>query len=481
MAGRSPAIFVTAALALLLLALAPTRTGLASASASSIPPNFDATAMAGNEAENAIAINPTNPQNIVAMSTLPDLVAGIAVAVTFDGGKTWTRQVIGTGEGDLGDICCDEQLAWDRFGNLWMVYLHNVDPDTVVALSTDGGLTFTKVASVAPTTPTGSGSTKNAQAKRLRRGGNHFADQPSIAAGANSVWVSYTSFPSTVIQAFGWHVTGLGQFGPVSQLESVPTSAGRGDYGDTAVGPDGQVMVIYQDHTSGQGGTNIYTALDPDGLGPAGFGNPRLLAESRVGGFDYIPAQPNRSVDAEANLAWDRSGGAHTGRVYAVWTQEVKNESDDMNVMLQHSDDNGATWSSPARLNDDDTVNSQYNPAIALDQSSGAVAVSWYDCRKDLGQGGSGDTDGIPNDDFRIWATYSTDGGAHFASNLRVSKGTSNAPDADSFFDTGDYTHASFQSGLFYPAWSDNSNSTGTNPDGKLHQLDLFTAKLTIR
>jgi hypothetical protein len=240
-------------------------------------------------------------------------------------------------------------------------------------------------------------------------------------------------------------------------------------------------MVIYQDHTSGQGGTNIYTALDPDGLGPAGFGNPRLLAESRVGGFDYIPAQPNRSVDAEANLAWDRSGGAHTGRVYAVWTQEVKNESDDMNVMLQHSDDNGATWSSPARLNDDDTVNSQYNPAIALDQSSGAVAVSWYDCRKDLGQGGSGDTDGIPNDDFRIWATYSTDGGAHFASNLRVSKGTSNAPDADSFFDTGDYTHASFQSGLFYPAWSDNSNSTGTNPDGKLHQLDLFTAKLTIR
>jgi len=480
MARRPLAILVASTMALFLLVLASAGTLPASASSSAIPPNFDATAMSGNEAEDAIAINPTNPENVVVMSTLPDVVAGIAVAVTFDGGKTWTRQVIGTGGGDLGDICCDEQLAWDRFGNLWMVYLHNVNPDTVVALSTDGGLTFTKVASVAPTTPTGSNSPSNAQPKRERAGGNHFADQPSISAGANSVWVSYTSFPSTVIQAFGWSISGLGSFGAVSQLESVPTSAGRGDYGDTAVGPDGQVMVIYQDQTSGQGGSRIYTALDPDGLGLAGFGDPRLLARSRVGGFDYIPAQPDRSVDAEANLAWDRSGGPHTGRVYAIWTQEVNNESDNMDIMLQHSDDNGATWSPALRLNDDQTLNSQFNPAIALDQTSGDVAVSWYDCRKDLGQGGSGDTDRIRNDDSQIWTTYSTDGGVHFASDFRVSKGTSNAADADSFFDTGDYTHAAFQSGLFYPAWSDNSNSTEDNPDGKLHQLDLFTAKVKI-
>ena len=480
MTGRSPVVCARAALASLALVLIVAAIKPASASGFSISPNVDASMLPGNEAENAIAVNPTDPNNIVAMSTLPDIDAGIAVDVSFDGGATWTQHVIGTGAGDLGDICCDEQLAWDRFGNLWMVYLHNVNPDTVVALSTDGGLTFTKVASIPPTTPTGSKSPNNAKPKRLRAGGNHFADQPSIAAGANSVWVSYTSFPSTVIQAFGWRISGLGTFGQPSPLESVPTSAGRGDYGDTAVGPDGQVMVIYQDHTGGQGGSNIYTALDPDGFGPAGFSNPRLLARSRVGGFDYIPAQPDRSVDAEANLAWDRSGGPHTGRVYAIWTQEVKNESDDMNVMLQHSDDNGATWSPAVRLNDDPTANSQFNPAIALDQTSGDVAVSWYDCRNDLGQGGPGDTDGIPNDDFQIWATDSTDGGAHFASNFRVSQGTSNAADADSFFDTGDYTHAAFQSGRFYPAWSDNSNSTGTNPDGQLHQLDLFTAAVNI-
>src|SRR6266567_1603569 len=221
------------------------------------PTNVDVSVRHGDEAEDAIAINPTDPHNIVAMSTLTQAKAGLAEGVSFDGGATWTRRVIGTGT-PLGRICCDEQLAWDRFGNR--------------------------------TAP-----------------------------------------------------------------ESVPTSAGRGDYGDTAVGPAGQVVAIYQDHTSGQGGSRIYTAIDPDGLGPAGFSDPRLLASSRVGGFDYIPAQPDRSVDAEANLAWDRSGGPHDGRLYAVWTQEVKNESDNTDIMFQYSDDAGMSWTPPVRLNDDST------------------------------------------------------------------------------------------------------------------------------
>jgi hypothetical protein len=239
-------------------------------------------------------------------------------------------------------------------------------------------------------------------------------------------------------------------------------------------------MVIYEDSTIGQGLSHIYTAVDSDGLGPEGFDNPLFLARSRVGGFDYIAAQPHRSVDAESNLGWDRSGGPYKGRVYAIWTQEVKNESDNMDIMLQRSDDDGATWSPAIRLNDDATVNSQFNPAIAVDQATGFVGVSWYDARNDLGLGGEGDTDGIPNDDVQIWATYSTDGGASFVPNLRVSLGTSNVLGAESSFDYGDYTHAAFQSGVFYPAWSDNSNSTGENPDGTLHQLDLYIAKVAV-
>jgi hypothetical protein len=422
-------------------------------------PNFNVTAMPGNEAEDAIAVNPTNPSNVVAMSTLPDVPAGLAVGVSFNGGQTWSRSVIGSSTADpLGDICCDQQLAWDRFGNLWMTYLLNSNGDVLVALSTDGGLTFTKVEDLV----------------------TKFGDQPSIAVGPNSVWVSFTRAPGNQIQAFGAPVTGLGAFGSFSTPESVPSPHSNGDYGDTAVGPDGQVMVTYQNAVNGQGGTNIYTAVDPDGLGPAGFGAGTFVAHSRVGGFDFIPAQPDRSIDAEANLAWDGSGGAHNGRVYLVWTQETPNESANTDIMLQHSDNNGSSWSPAVKLNDDNTTNSQYDPAIALDQSSGDVAVSWYDTRNDLGTGGSGDTNGIPNDDFQIWATDTTNGGATFAPNFQVSAGTSNAVDANSFFDVGDYTHAAFVAGSFWPAWSDNSNSTGDNPDGTLHQLDLYAAKVSI-
>ena len=455
MGRRTSTILVVVALALMGVLATATLAG----AATSIPTNFDSSVMPGNEAEDAIAINPTNTSNVVTMATLPDAPAGLSVNVTSNGGHSWSHRIIGATAGDpLGPICCDEQLAWDQYGNLWMAYLVNTNGDVLVALSTDGGKSFRTV-------------------EDLR---TKFGDQPSIAAAANSVWVSFTASPGTQIEAFGAPVFGLGQFGSFSAPEPVPSPGGNGDYGDTAVGPNGQVMVTYQNSTNGQGGADVYTAVDPDGLGSRGFNTPTLAAHSHVGGFDRIPAQPDRTIDAEANLAWDRSGGVHNGRVYLVWTQEVQGDKDDTDIMLQHSDDNGATWSPAIRVNDDRTSNSQYDPAIALDEATGTLALSWYDTRNDLGTGGSGDTDGIPNDDFQIWATDSSNGGASVVPNFRVSRGTSNAVDANSGFDVGDYTHAAFAGGTFWPAWSDNSNSTGNNPDGTLHQFDLYTAKVPI-
>jgi hypothetical protein len=40
----------------------------------------------------------------------------------------------------------------------------------------------------------------------------------------------------------------------------------------------------------------------------------------------------------------------------------------------------------------------------------------------------------------------------------------------------GDYSGLAFYGGTARPAWSDNSNGTGTNSDGALHQLDIYTA-----
>src|SRR6266542_6734553 len=101
------------------------------------------------------------------MATLPDVVSGLFEGVYFDGGKTWARRVIGAGA-PLGEICCDEQLAWDRYGNLWMTYLVNTNGDVLVAVSTDGGLTVTKDGEIVPTTPTWCRAPAGATPKRLR-------------------------------------------------------------------------------------------------------------------------------------------------------------------------------------------------------------------------------------------------------------------------------------------------------------------------
>jgi hypothetical protein len=70
------------------------------------------------------------------------------------------------------------------------------------------------------------------------------------------------------------------------------------------------------------------------------------------------------------------------------------------------------------------------------------------------------------------------DGGQTFTKNIQISAGTSNSRDAHNGIDYGDYSGLSFYGGIAHPAWSDNSNSTGNNPDGTLHQLDIYTASV---
>jgi hypothetical protein len=276
------------------------------------------------------------------------------------------------------------------------------------------------------------------------------------------------------IVATGAPVTGLGNVGSFIAPEVV-RGTNNCTYGDVAIGPNGEVMQVCTLTESGQGGGKLFVSVDPDGLGPAGFGERVSVTDTHVGGFDFIPAQPDRSVDAEPGLAWDRTGGPHNGRVYLVYTIERPNESNNTDIQVRYSDDEGATWSTAVRVNDDNTANSQFLPKISLDPTTGRLAAVWYDARNDLGAGGHGDTDGMPNDDAQLWGAFSADGQT-FTRNIRISAGTSNAQDSGNGIDYGDYTGLSFYGGIAHPAWSDNSNSTGTNPDGRLHELDIYTA-----
>ena len=51
-----------------------------------------------------------------------------------------------------------------------------------------------------------------------------------------------------------------------------------------------------------------------------------FVTQTHMGGLDFIPPQPDRSVDAEAGLAWDLTGGANAC-VCMIHTREHLNES----------------------------------------------------------------------------------------------------------------------------------------------------------
>ncbi len=437
----------------------------------STPTNVDVSQRHGNEGEETIAVNPTNPNDIAIVTNIGGTKAGLFSAVSFDGGTTWTRRIIANGD-NLGDACCDPSLSFDEYGNLFLVYLYETGNDVPIALSTDGGLSFHIVATITapPKAPA-----KKSRGRGEPRGLFRFTDQPTITAAHGEVWVVFNA--GGPMFATGARVTGFGHVGSFFAGEVV-AGTNNCTYGDVAIGPSGQVMQACSLTESGQGGGKIFVSVDPDGLGPAGFGRRVFVTATHVGGFDFIPPQPDRSVDAEPGLAWDRTNGAHAGRVYLLYTREQPNESDDTDVYVRHSDDDGATWSSGVRVNDDHTANSQFLPKISLDQTTGDLAASWYDARNDLGTGGQGDTDGVPNTDAQLFSAFSANGGASFTPNVRVSAGTSHVASAHNGVDYGDYSGLSYFGGVAHPAWSDNSNSTGTNPDGTLHQLDIDTAAI---
>ncbi|HYH45657.1 MAG TPA: sialidase family protein, partial [Thermoanaerobaculia bacterium] len=238
-------------------------------------PDINLSQKAGADSECAIAKNPANPLQLFASCNTAS--AGLFATRSTDGGTTWTfpdpvdRTIA---DGDLGQgapACCDPTLAWDSFGNLFITYLAALvggsSPSVETLLSTDGGLTFTPLASFA-------GS----------------QDQPTIVAenttavGAPvAVWIVWNQ--SGQMRARGAAVTGLGAVGAFGPLQTIPGTSNC-SFGDVAIAPDGTVVQACQNPTGTQGPATIRVNIDADGLGIGNFGAVINATTTNVGGFD---------------------------------------------------------------------------------------------------------------------------------------------------------------------------------------------------
>lgn len=404
--------------------------------------DVDLSRKTGDDNECAISKNPSNPNQLFAFCNTSG--PGLVAMRSTDGGVTWVfpdpaDRTIADGDPGQGPAaCCDPTSAWDSFGNLYLTYIDAGVSAIVTLLSTNGGATFTNLASF---------------------GGS--VDQPTVVAANTSaagapvaVWIVWNQSGSMV--ARGAAVTALGAVGAFGALQNIPGTAGC-SFGDIAIAPTGVVVQACQNPTGGEGPGQILVNTDADGLGAGNFGAAVTATTTNVGGFDFIPAQNARSVDAEAGLAFDNNPASpHFGRLYLVYTAETVDENNDLDIMLRFSDNNGAAWSAPIRVNDDPAapIRSQFLPKISVDDTTGNIAVCWHDARNSA-----------TNVAMQPFCTVASTAGATptFLPNQRIGNGTSTSNGAGVEF--GDYSGLDFLAAALHPIWADTSNSTANNPN----------------
>ena len=432
--------------------------------------NVNISMASGNQREQTIVINPTNPNNVVAFSNIDsidgDLMAdsGIFEAYSFDGGQTWAQQLLFTDTTSPDEACCDPQAAFDRFGNLFFTYLTN-SGDIALARSNDGGQSFF--------------------ISLLTFDTGH--DQPSIAVGPGpkpglgSVWVSY--FTSGVNPGLPPHidtqvavVAGFGLVGPFKNPVAVPGSElTRSNFGDIAIGPNGEAVVTYHSTVGNPAGPSIiFMNVDPDGMGPAPWSSRRFVTSTNIGFARIIPGTSNNlGIGPEPSVAFDRSKGRFRGRLYLAYTDAANTTTNDTNVVVRYSTNLGLTWSGPVQVHDV-TAGSQFNPAIAVDPITGLVGLGWFDTRNDS-----------TGARYEFFATISDTGGNSYSPNAKVSAGQSQSSLSETPpiaglrpLGVGDYNKIDFYAGNLQVIWPDNSPGLVGNPDPG--HMELVTARLKV-
>jgi hypothetical protein len=408
-------------------------------------PAVNASRFPGAQHSPALAADPADPTTLVTVATAS---SGLFAARSTDGGATWSAldQDGMIADGAAGDplvaACCDPALAWDARGNLFLAYRSAGTASIEIALSTDRGMSFAPL----PSSFTGSSLGPPALATGAHAGGPQGA-----------VWLAYAA--GNVVVARGALVGGPGVVGAFTAAQAAPGSTGGG-IPDLAIGPGGEVVLVYQVPAMGEGPATIRLHRDPNGLLGGGFDAGASAAATNVGGADAIPSQPTAGISASPGLAWD---GAR-GRLYLVFTDEQPDESGDTDVLVQVSLDGGTSFAPAVRVNQDPVGPAQLLPRVAVDRTTGVVAVTWLDARDD------------PGGAVRPYASLSVDGGTSFTPPVAASSGLSAAVAPA---DHGTRTALAALPRAFVAAWTDTADVQGQNPDGTA-AADVGVVRLAV-
>lgn len=385
--------------------------------------------------EPSISINPMDPENIVAGAILD------RVYVSHDAGQNWTKERLVSPYGVYGDPV----VRFDYEGNVYYSHLSNPNDkafrDTafldriVIQKSEDRGKSWNDGSYTLPRSP-------KDQDKQWM----------CVDPADNSLYLTWTEFDlygsdspddrsrilfsKSIDQGTSWSFPFVLSEKEGNCLDDDQTTEGA----VPCVGPAGQIYVSWSYDEK------IYFDKSYD-KGESWMDNDIIIAE-QPGGWAYSIPGLMRCNGMPITRA-DRSNSDYRGNIYVNWTDQ-RNGSNDTDVWIARSSDEGESWSEAVRVNTDAPDRHQFLTWMDVDQTTGYIYIVFYDRRHHK----DNKTD--------VYLAYSTDGGNTF-SNIKINE-KSFEPSETIFF--GDYNDISVYEGRVRPIWTQLDNG----------QLSIWTA-----
>ena len=397
------------------------------------------------ETEVSVFVNPDDVDNLLnsnnSTSWSGGNVGSLYGANSFlstDAGLTWGGSQMGAGGSNSGDPATAISLDGTR---MYVGFINSAGGQGV-SHSTDGGNTWTQVQAG---TPPGGWDI-------LDKNHMWIDNSPTSPYEGNlyNAWTAFGNANENDIEIVRSTDGGL-SWSPHMNISSAVNAGSHNQGVNLQTGPNGEVYAIWaiydgwpQDEKaigfakSTDGGQTFETAIRI-------IDNIRGIRNSGVGKSMRVNSFPAMAVDI--------SNGGFSGNIYVVWCNigvPGTNTGSDADVYMIRSEDEGASWSNPIRINQDPMGQGKkhYMPWITCDPETGTLSAIWYDDRN------------VSSSQCEVYCANSFDGGETWEDFKVSDVAFTPTPIAGLAGDyMGDYIGITARGSKVYPAWMDTRNN----------------------